>query len=199
MASYIYDPLDLAQPTIRLARLLRGESDDIQCEIFQAWLNRPEDLIPYEALSYTWGSTHLTDNVNINGSNLAVTQNLYLALEYLRFKDEDRILWIDGLCIDQKNDKEKGHQVQQMGNIYHRSERVIMWLGLGTYETNVIMDSVKLLEEECINHSRNISEQARREIWLNIQPMLMSMHSDLEVRQRNGLESLFGRSWFRRV
>jgi len=73
MASYTYDPIDLTQPTIRLARLLRGKSNDIQCEIFQAWLNQPEDIIPYEALSYTWGSTGLTDNVNINGSNLAVT------------------------------------------------------------------------------------------------------------------------------
>jgi hypothetical protein len=112
MASYIYDPIDLTQPTIRLARLLGGEGDDIQCEIFQAWLNRPEGLIPYEALSYTWGSTELTDNVKINGNNLAVTQNLYFALKYLRFKDEDRILWIDSLCINQKNDGEKGHQVQ---------------------------------------------------------------------------------------
>ena len=86
-----------------------------------------------------------------------------------------------------------------MGDIYHRAERVVMWLGPATYETNVLMDSMKLLEEERINHSRNISEQARREIWLNIQPMLRSMHSDLEFRQRTGLESLFGRSWFRRV
>jgi hypothetical protein len=199
MASYTYDPIDLTQPTIRLARLLRGKSNDIQCEIFQAWLNQPEDIIPYEALSYTWGSTEMTDYVNINGSYLAVTQNLYLALQYLRFKNEDRILWIDSICIDQKNNTEKGHQVRQMGDIYHRAERVVIWLGLGTYETNVIMDSMKLLEEKCINHSRNISEQARREIWLNIQPMLMSMHSDLEVRQCSGLESLFGRSWFRRV
>jgi ankyrin repeat protein len=203
MASYIYDPIDLTQPSIRLARLLGGEGDDIQCEIFQAWLNRPEDLIPYEALSYTWGSTEMTDHVNIiNGSKLPVTQNLYLALQYLRFKDGDRILWIDSLCIDQANDAEKGHQVQQMGNIYHRAECVVIWLGPATYETNVLMDSMKLLEEESIDYSRNswtFWYQAWRNIWTNIQPKLRSVHLDLEVRQRNGLESLFGRSWFSRI
>jgi ankyrin repeat protein len=202
MASYIYDPIDLTQPSIRLARLLGGEDDDIQCEIFQAWLNEPEDIIPYEALSYTWGITEMTDHVIINGSKLAVTQNLYLALQYLRFKDQDRIIWIDGLCIDQANDAEKGHQVQQMGDIYDRAECVIIWLGTATYETNVLMDSMKLLEKESIGYSRNswgVSDLAWRKVWSDIQPKLRSMHSDLENRQRIGLDSLFGRSWFKRV
>jgi hypothetical protein len=199
MDSYIYNRIDLAQPTIRLVRLLRGINIDLECEIFQAWLDQPQDRIPYEALSYTWGSTERTDHVTINGRKLTITQNLYLALEHLRFKEHDRILWIDSLCIDQANDAEKGHQVRQMGDIYQRAERVVIWLDVGTCETNVIIDSMKLLEEECIYHSKNISEQARREIWLNIQPILMSMHPDLKDQQNDSLELLFRRSWFRRV
>jgi len=155
MALFEYDPIDLARPAFRLARLLRGSGVDIQCDIFQAFLNEPESIIPYEALSYTWGSTEIMDSITINGTKLGVTHNLYLALQYLRSEDEDRILWVDSLCIDQGNGKEKGHQVQQMGNIYRRAERVVIWLGLATYETNVFMDSVKQLEKESINYSRN--------------------------------------------
>jgi ankyrin repeat protein len=89
-----------------------------------------------------------------------------------------------------------------MGEIYHRAERVIIWLGPATYETNVLMDSMKLLEKESIGYSRNrwgVSDLAWRKVWSDIQPKLRSMHSNLKDRQRIGLDSLFGRSWFRRV
>ena len=158
--------------------------------------------MPYEALSYTWGSTVKTDKIKVNACEFDVTQNLYLALQYLRLENEDRILWTDGLCIDQMNDKEKGHQVQQMGNVYRRAERVVIWLGPATYDTNVLMDSIKQLEKESINYSKNnwrSSDQAWRDIWSNVQPNLRNIHSNVEVRQRNGLESLFKRPWFSRV
>jgi hypothetical protein len=202
MATFEYDSINLARPAFRLARLLAGSGTDIQCEIFQAWFDQPEDIMPYEALSYTWGGTVKTDKIKVNACEFDVTQNLYLALQYLRLENEDRILWIDGLCIDQMNDKEKGHQVQQMGNIYRRAERVVIWLGPATYDTNVLMDSIKQLEKESINYSRNnwrSSDQAWRDIWSNVQLKLRNIHSDLEVRQRNGLESLFKRPWFSRV
>ncbi|KAH8781826.1 heterokaryon incompatibility protein-domain-containing protein, partial [Hyaloscypha finlandica] len=202
MAAFEYDSINLARPAFRLARLLASSCTDIQCEIFQAWFDQPEDIMPYEALSYTWGNTVKTDKIKVNACEFDVTQNLYLALQYLRLENEDRILWIDGLCIDQMNDKEKGHQVQQMGNIYRRAERVVIWLGQATYDTNVLMDSIKQLEKESINYSRNnwrSSDQAWRDIWSNVQPKLRNIHSNVEVRQRNGLESLFKRPWFSRV
>jgi hypothetical protein len=38
-------------------------------------------------------------------------------------------LWIDALCIDQGNNGERTHQVQQMGRIFTSAEQVISWLG----------------------------------------------------------------------
>jgi hypothetical protein len=201
MAAFEYDSINLARPAFRLARLLAGSGTDIQCEIFQAWFDQPEDIMPYEALSYTWGGTEKTNRIKINACKFDVTRNLYLALQYLRLENEDRILWIDGLCIDQMNDKEKGHQVQQMGNVYRRAERVVVWLGPATYNTNVLMDSIKQFEKESIDYSRNnwrSSDQARH-IWSNVQLKLRNIHSDVEVRQRNGLKLLFKRPWFSRV
>lgn len=158
--------------------------------------------MPYEALSYTWGSTEKTDKIKVNACEFDVTQNLYLALQYLRLENEDRILWVDGLCIDQMNHEEKGHQVQQMSNVYRRAERVVIWLGPATYDTNVLMDSIKEVEKESIDYSRNnwrSSDQAWRDIWSTVQPKLRNIHSNVEVRQRNGLESLFEWPWFSRV
>lgn len=38
-------------------------------------------------------------------------------------------IWIDALCIDQSNDRERSMQVQIMGEIYARSRGVRVWLG----------------------------------------------------------------------
>ena len=38
-------------------------------------------------------------------------------------------MWIDALCINQDDTKERSHQFTQMGEIYRRDRQVISWLG----------------------------------------------------------------------
>ena len=38
-------------------------------------------------------------------------------------------LWIDALCINQKDKKEKSEQVNRMANVYESAEWVLIWLG----------------------------------------------------------------------
>jgi ankyrin repeat protein len=202
MSWFEYEAIDLSKPAIRLARLLGGNDVEIRCEIFQAFLNRPDSLIEYEALSYTWGGTNMSDYIMIGDQKLEVTENLYLALQSLRYENEDRVLWIDGLCINQGDHKEKGHQVQQMSNIYSRAQRVVIWLGDPTTEMDVFMESMEELDTESIKYSRNswkISDPAWRDIWSTVQRKLRDRHTDLEAQQRDGLESLLWRPWFSRV
>jgi Heterokaryon incompatibility protein (HET) len=54
---------------------------------------------PFEALSYTWGVVEFTSTITCDGSPMPVTQNLYEALTYLRQPDQERIMWIDAICI----------------------------------------------------------------------------------------------------
>ncbi|GJC90085.1 heterokaryon incompatibility protein 6, OR allele [Colletotrichum liriopes] len=122
MDLYQHDRLDLGRPAIRLLRLEKGRYGTISCEIFQACLDGRGCGVPCEALSYTWGSPELTKDILLNGKRLPVTDNLYQALLHLRQRDRDRILWIDAVCIDQGNLSERGHQVQQMGDIYHKAD-----------------------------------------------------------------------------
>lgn len=117
MDSFKHEPIDLKGPAFRLLRLLKGGEPDIKCELFQAWLHS-DRVIPYEALSYTWGGTEISASIKINGRTLNVTENLYLALQYLYSQKTDRILWVDAICINQGNKKERGHQVQQIVDIY---------------------------------------------------------------------------------
>jgi hypothetical protein len=55
MAFFKYRAIDLEGPAIRLVRLVKGDGDPIQCQLFEAWLHRPEGVVDYEALSYAWG------------------------------------------------------------------------------------------------------------------------------------------------
>jgi ankyrin repeat protein len=153
----------------------------------------------YAALSYTWGDEEKPYEIIVNGSRLAVTKNLHLALRHLRCQDQDRILWIDAICINQNNHRERGHQVQQMASIYNEAERVIIWIGLPTYDTDLIMNFMKKLEEESLRHTCNnwkTSDQGWANIWSVIQT---GSSSSLMYRQREGLKSLLARSWFKRV
>jgi hypothetical protein len=47
----------------------------------------------------------------------------------LDFEAAAEALWIDALCIDQGQNDERNHQVQQMGSIYSGAQRVIAWIG----------------------------------------------------------------------
>jgi hypothetical protein len=61
--------------------------------------------------------------------HLGIAQNLEAALLYLRQEHEPRRLWIDAICVDQKNLTERSCQVQRMSDIYKLAERVVVWLG----------------------------------------------------------------------
>jgi hypothetical protein len=87
----------------------------------------------YEAVSYAWGDDIATERVTVDSpsrlQSLQVRKNVSLMLRYLRSADNPRQLWIDAVCIDQTNIQEKEHQVQRMGHIYSRADRVLIWLG----------------------------------------------------------------------
>jgi len=202
MTSFKYKPIGLEGPAFRLLRLLKGDDDLIQGQLFDSKLPPPASLEyvrDYAALSYTWGSKSRPCEIMINGSKMTVTKNAYLALRDLRYQGKDRVLWIDALCIDQNDDKERGEQVQQMGYIYSKAERVIIWLGEATYYTDYVMHYMKQLEKEGIKHASNdqkISDKQWANIWSAVVHSLSVDQRDLLVE---GLRSLLRRNWFKRV
>lgn len=99
---YKYKRLDLATDAIRLIRILKGDTGYIECELFETNLNEVEG-IPYEALSYVWGNKESGERIWVDGCQFTVTENLCEALSNLRQPREDRLLWIDAICIDQSH------------------------------------------------------------------------------------------------
>ena len=82
----------------------------------------------YTAVSWMWGSPGDLVDLDLDGHKLMIRRNLRNIIEQLRRDDQSRRVWIDAICIDQKNIAEKGHQVQMMGKIYQEANRVVACL-----------------------------------------------------------------------
>ncbi|KAL6900526.1 HET domain-containing protein [Trichoderma evansii] len=175
MGEYNYQPLDLDRPAIRLLTLHGGSDDDeIFCSLFQAELRERDETIPYDALSYTWGSPDLTERIIVDGCYLNVTSHLFVALRHLRYQDKDRILWIDAICINQGSKKERGHQVEQMSKIYKEADR-----------------------HNIIDYS--LQDPLWKYMWSSVELSLKRSYTNFSDLQRRGLQEIFKRPWFRRV
>ncbi|KAI1536266.1 Heterokaryon incompatibility protein HET [Pyrenophora tritici-repentis] len=129
---YEYERID--SPFIRLIELQSGNwTDPIECTLSTFDLNTvdlPDDS-PYETLSYVWGDVSHRREIYIKGVPFNVTRSLFEALQVLRCPAGGgaRIVWADGICINQNDQEEKTIQVQMMGRIYACGAKVLIWLG----------------------------------------------------------------------
>ena len=146
---YEYTTIDKEASEIRLMTILPDVFGSevritIQNHVFT------ESQIPvYEALSYAWGSNEKSVMIHIEETGgdrmLAVTSNLAEALQYLRYEDRPRVLWIDAICVDQQNVPERGHQVSRMADIYRSANPVLIWLGPVFASSDVAMRALSAL------------------------------------------------------
>ncbi|KAK4107456.1 HET-domain-containing protein [Canariomyces notabilis] len=121
-----YQPITRAKE-IRLLVLEPGEpGDEVRCRLVNVQLSW---RTKYEALSYVWGSSTVTRPLRCSGHAIPVTVSLYDALNDLRYRDRERLLWVDAVCINQVDNDEKATQIMLMGEIYSRARQVLIYLG----------------------------------------------------------------------
>ncbi|RYP49509.1 hypothetical protein DL768_004812 [Monosporascus sp. mg162] len=124
---YQYSALSREHPHIRLVTLKPGSwFDEINCTVHVVPFDGQQ---VFEALSYVWGNPHVRKRICLNDHDFEVTENLWLAMRRLRNPSTPRVLWIDAICINQKDDSEKSQQVGMMGDIYKSCKNCIIWLG----------------------------------------------------------------------
>ncbi|KAH8674354.1 heterokaryon incompatibility protein-domain-containing protein [Tricladium varicosporioides] len=90
------------------------------------------NCVAYEPLSYTWGDPNPTSFIKLNNCPFGVTKNLEAALRHLRDLHVERTLWVDAICIDQGNNREKEILIPHMASIYCNASKVAVWLGEGS-------------------------------------------------------------------
>ncbi|KAF2248347.1 hypothetical protein BU26DRAFT_565750 [Trematosphaeria pertusa] len=140
---YAYRPLRDGDQEIRLIKLLPGNpADALRIEIVHALL---EKAPIYEALSYVWGCPQPSYRIDCHQRKLEISRNLYVALVYLRKRFHRRTLWVDAVCINQEDGKERERQVRLMGDIYSSANRVLIWLGEEDAASDKTVDSMTMI------------------------------------------------------
>lgn len=155
LADYEYEPVNEDAFEVRFLILLPGEREAPVQALLLSYPLMEKDYPPYEALSYAWGSPDDPMSVEIRTTDfreveslfdnpsshrrtfkygqqdfgeILVTQNLGRALPYLRDRVRPRILWIDAICVNQKDLLERSNQVQRMADVYRLASRALVWL-----------------------------------------------------------------------
>jgi hypothetical protein len=65
----------------------------------------------------------------VDGVDLDVTANLFDALDYFRIHARQAAVWIDAICINQRDIPERSSQLRIMPHIYARAASTLVWLG----------------------------------------------------------------------
>jgi hypothetical protein len=144
MAPAILKPLSLDDPntpttykyaailTQRTIRLLRLDSTQgtVSCTLETMKL---DDAPPFWAVSYVWGSEENGQLLKIDGSStsdagyIQITSNCAEAIKSL-IPMGVRYLWIDAVCINQRDTREKEVQIPLMRHIYPQASLVVGYL-----------------------------------------------------------------------
>ena len=127
MAAFNYE--ELTGPSdIRLLKLQPGQgAEPVMSSLMVYSLDDRE--YGWHALSYTWGNPHDRRKITCDGHQISVTANLHSALQRVRLADKPMMIWVDAVCINQENTKEKESQVQLMRRIYSRAYIVVADIG----------------------------------------------------------------------
>jgi Heterokaryon incompatibility protein (HET) len=80
----------------------------VQCKLKLVSLNNSP---VYTALSYAWGDKTDRGLVVVNGVEVSVTASLENALYHLSHASTIITLWVDALCVNQSDEREKNEQV----------------------------------------------------------------------------------------
>jgi hypothetical protein len=158
MSLFSYDaiPID-AKEQIRIFTLSPSIKDSLTNPIIDKELiegslkavNRTEKP-EYTALSYTWGNDTPLRTILIKGQPFEITTNLHDALSELRQEHKPVRLWIDAICINQKDNSEKSEQVIQMVDIYKAANSVFAWLGCAADDSDIGMKGIRKIGDDAI-------------------------------------------------
>ena len=126
-------------------RILKVNSDG---ETYEAELEDIHVDHPYFLpLSWTWpkaeyGDTLATESFLCNGKHFTIQTTLHKALLCLSSQSAPSSfrIWIDAICINEEDAAEKSVQVPMMSTIYGRANRVVVWLGDASHDSDLIMN-----------------------------------------------------------
>ncbi|KAK0616708.1 heterokaryon incompatibility protein-domain-containing protein [Immersiella caudata] len=126
VSTYEYQPL--REGEIRLLQF-REESDTRSISAKLIHVDLQSAAKSYIAISYCWGPKDTSRCLSISDNTvLAISQTVEDLLQHI-VSGEVTSIWIDAICINQVDDKDKNQQIRLMRDIYTAASETVAWLG----------------------------------------------------------------------
>lgn len=135
---FVYDALQRGE--IRLINI--SPSRDRTATIRATLKHQPLQYGTYEALSRALESEEQRATILVNGQPLAINSSLLEALREIRSETKDRALWVDSICINQKDSEEMAEQLGREMDILGHATRIITWPGNRNGKTDATDEAV---------------------------------------------------------
>jgi len=146
--AYQYEALGTLE--FRLVCIMPKAMSTVKCRMVRASLTDPP---PYIAISYAWGDADVKRSIQIDSVTIPVAIRLYGALDAIRKRGEEVLVWVDALSIDQQNHEERNQQVRLMTRIYAEATEMAIWLGPFENDSHIAR---RLLEDIAITDDEDI-------------------------------------------
>lgn len=125
-----------------------GKQGDDLVLSFEVVRVEDESRVDYDAISYRWESQANTELVFSNLQTYILTDIHRKMIQDLRYTDGIRRIWIDAICINQRNIAERSQQIQLMGTIYSKARHVCIWLNYELDRNSRVYHQFLTLEHE---------------------------------------------------
>ena len=172
--------------------------EEIYCHLVHAELCW---ITSFEALSYCWGDATTTRQQTCSGHEVNVTVNLHNALTDLRYPDKKRVLWVDCLCIDQKDNAEKSKQVRLMSEIYSQVRQSLINLGPSDSSVQGAIELLRHLDWKYIPYyvAEYIQFMGFKWVTYHFPALIDTMPPPPQDVKYGRIINLLHRPWFQRV
>jgi Heterokaryon incompatibility protein (HET) len=127
----------------------------------------------------------------IDEQQRTVPENLVHAVFQFQKLEQDGYFWIDAICINQLDNKERSAQVNMMDKIYQKAEAVDVWLGKWTPDAGKV-NGILLELLRVYGEYHNVETYPIRRSW-TIGPYILPA-PDWEL-----FAQLLSRRWFHRL
>lgn len=185
------EDIDQSPKTTKGSQDLQDVADEEvndEADVFKIF--KAETWRPYESMVENRPKAH---SIVCNGCHIPITENLHEGFTQVLKLDspEDGVkYWVDAVCINQQDFRERAAQVAIMGRIYRSADTVIGWLGPSVGYDEFGGTLIGNIFEEIINPESSKTALECGE--------LESLER-ADILQRLGIFSLLHRLWFRRI
>lgn len=156
--TYPYIPFNSERNEIRLLKYI-GVSPNLASarlcfEVITYECPTGPSVEPFYAVSYSWGEKPEVAEIILDGHEVAVPYSSEVALRGLitAFQcgagDPSILIWIDAICINQRDIAEKEKQLPLMKWIYGFAHSVCVWLGPAGIHTVAAIRTLQVLKVE---------------------------------------------------